>query len=457
MRSFRITISASLLAWFTASAQAVQAAEVSFSRDIAPILVAKCQTCHGAEKAKGKYRLHTFDWLIKPGSSDDPAITPGDPKKSEFYRLLVEKDPDSRMPQKDDPLPAAQISLIERWIKNGAKFDGPDPKLDLVSLMPRQQHPAPPENYPQPLPVTALAFSTNGQQLISSGYHEIIIWDIATLKPVKRIKNVATEVQALSLSPDGKLLAAATGQSGKLGEILLIPLDKDEPKVLATLSDIALDVKFSPDGTQLASGGSDNAIRIFDVTSGKEVRKIEQHSDWVMAVAWSPDGKRLASASRDKTARAYDATNGEMLSAYMSHLEPVFGVVFADGTNNIASVGRDQKLHLWKADDGKTVKDSKPLGGFGGEIWRLLGNGNELITGDKSREIRVYNAQPFKWNRTFSSHNDWVQALALSPNGKTLASGGHDGEVILWIFEDGKILQRFIASPGYRPSVANAK
>lgn len=457
MRSFRITILASLLAWFAASAQAVQAAEVSFSRDIAPILVAKCQTCHGAEKAKGKYRLHTFDWLIKPGSSDEPAITPGDPKKSEFYRLLVEKDPDSRMPQKDDPLPADQISLIERWIKNGAKFDGPDPKLDLVSLMPRQQHPAPPENYPQPLPVTALAFSTNGQQLISGGYHEIIIWDIATLKPVKRIKNVATEVQALSLSPDGKLLAAATGQSGKLGEVLLIPLDKDEPKVLATLADIALDVKFSPDGTQLAAGGSDNAIRIFDVASGNEVRKIEQHSDWVMALAWSPDGKRLASASRDKTARAYDATNGEMLSSYMSHLEPVFGVVFADGTNNIASVGRDQKLHLWKADDGKAVKDSKPLGGFGGEIWRLLGNGNELITGDKSREIRVYNAQPFKWNRTFSSHNDWVQALALSPDGKTLASGGHDGEVILWNFADGKILQRFIASPGYRPSVANAK
>lgn len=457
MRSFRITILVSLLAWFAASAEVLKAAEVSFSRDIAPILVAKCQTCHGAEKAKGKYRLHTFDWLIKPGSSDEPAITPSDPKKSEFYRLLVEKDPDSRMPQKDDPLPAAQISLIERWIKNGAKFDGPDPKLDLVSLIPRQQHPAPPENYPQPLPVTALAFSTNGQQLFSSGYHEIIIWDVATLKPVKRIKNVAAEVQALSLSPDGKLLAAATGQSGKLGEVLLIPLDKDEPKVLATLPDIALDVKFNPDGTQLASGGSDNAIRIFDVATGKEVRKIEQHSDWVMAVAWSPDGKRLASASRDKTARAYDATTGEMLSAYMNHLEPVFGVAFADGTNNIASVGRDQKLHLWKADDGKTVKDSKPLGGFGGEIWRLLGNSNELITGDKSREIRVYNAQPFKWNRTFSSHNDWVQALALSPDSKTLASGGHDGEVILWNFADGKILQRFIASPGYRPSVANAK
>ncbi|MGV3756002.1 MAG: c-type cytochrome domain-containing protein [Verrucomicrobiota bacterium] len=457
MRSFRLTFLAGLLVWFVASAQAQKSGEVSFSRDIAPILAAKCQTCHGAEKAKGKYRLHTFDWLVKPGSSGDPAITPGDPKKSEFYRLLVEKDPDSRMPQKDDPLPAAQITLIERWIKNGAKFDGADTKLDLVSLMPRKQHAAPPEVYAQPLPVTALAFSTDGQQLISSGYHEIIVWDIATQKPVKRIRNVAAEVQAFSLSPDGKLLAAATGQSGKLGEVLLISLDKPEPKVLATLPDAVMDVKFSPDGTQLASGGSDNAIRIFNVATGKEVRKIEQHADWVMAIAWSPDGKGLASASRDKTTRAYDATTGEMHSAYMSHEEPVFGVTFADGTNHIASVGRDRRLHLWKAEDGKVVKDSRPLGGFGGEIWRLLGSGTNLITGDRNREIRVYNAQPFKWNRTFSGHNDWVQALALSADGKILASGGHDGEVILWNFEDGKILQRFIASPGYRPAVAKVK
>jgi mono/diheme cytochrome c family protein len=457
MRSVRFTFLAGLLLGLVTSAQAQKAGEVSFSRDIAPILIAKCQTCHGADKAKGKYRLHTFEWLLKPGSSDEPAITPGDPKKSTFYSLLVEKDPDSRMPQKDDPLPAAQIALIERWIKNGAKFDGADTKLDLVSLIPRKQQPAAPQNYPLPLPVTALAFSTNGQQLITSGYHEIIVWDLATAQPVKRIGNVPTEVQALSLSPDGNLLAVAAGQSGKLGEVLLIPMDKPEPKALVTLPDVALDVKFSPDGKLLASAGSDNAIRIFDVATGKVVRKIEQHADWVMAVTWSPDGQRLASASRDKTTRAYEVTSGEMLSNYMGHEEPVFGVTFADGTNNIATVGRDRRLHLWKADDGKVVKDARPLGGFGGELWRLLGSGTNLITADKSREIRVYSAQPFKWERTFKGHNDWVQALALSPDRKTLASGGHDGEVILWNLADGNIKQRFIASPGYRPTVAKGK
>jgi len=445
-----------MLAW-AASAASAKSSDVSFSRDIAPILIAKCQTCHGADKAKGKYRLNTFEALQKPGSSGDPSVTPGEPKKSELYRLLVAKNADDRMPQKDEPLPAAQITLIERWIKNGAKFDGADPKLDLVSLLPHKEHPAPPEVYTQPLPVTALAFSADGQTLFTSGYHEIIAWNLESKQPTQRIRNVATEVEALSLSPDGKLLAAATGQAGKLGEVLLIPLDTAKPKVLVKLPDVALDAQFSPDGKQLATGGADNAIRIFDIATRKEVRKIEQHSDWVMAVAWSPDGTHLASASRDKTARAYDATNGELLTTYPDHEEPVFGVAFAGTNSVVATVGRDRKLHLWNTSDGKKAKDTKAQGGFGGDVWRLISTPTQLIAASRDREVRVYDIQPLKLNRKLSGHVDWVQALAVSPDGKRLASGAHDGEVILWNLEDGKILQRFIASPGYRSTVAQVK
>lgn len=459
MRFVRLLVLAGvlMLAWAASAASAKSSGEVSFSRDIAPILIAKCQTCHGADKAKGKYRLHTFEWLQKPGSSGEAAVTPGEPKKSELYKLLVVKNADDRMPQKDEPLPAAQIALIEKWIKNGAKFDGADPKLDLVSLLPHKEHPAPPEVYPQALPVTALAFATNGQTLFTSGYHEIIAWNVETVQPVKRIRNIAAEVNALSVSPDGQYLAAATGQAGKLGEVLLIPLSTGQPKVLAKLPDVALDVEFSPDSKLLATGGADNAIRIFDVATGKEIRKIEQHADWVMSVAWSPDGQRLASASRDKTARAYDATNGELLTTYPDHEEPVFGVAFAGTNSVVATVGRDRKMHLWNTSDGKKAKDMKPQGGFGGDIWRLISTDKQLIAGSRDREVRVYDIQPLKLNKKLSGHADWVQALAVSPDGKVLASGAHDGEVILWNLPEGKILQRFIASPGYRATVAKVK
>src|SRR5262245_49242712 len=77
---------------------------VSFSRDIAPIFLKKCVTCHGPEKAKGKFQLHTFDLLTKGGESKEPTVVSGKPEQSKLFQLITAKDEDDRMPQKDDPL-----------------------------------------------------------------------------------------------------------------------------------------------------------------------------------------------------------------------------------------------------------------------------------------------------------------------------------------------------------------
>src|SRR5438093_806714 len=77
---------------------------VSFSRDVAPIFQQKCVSCHNPEKAKGKYRLHTFAELMKPGDSKSPPVTAGQPRQSELFHRVTAKDEDDRMPQKDDPL-----------------------------------------------------------------------------------------------------------------------------------------------------------------------------------------------------------------------------------------------------------------------------------------------------------------------------------------------------------------
>src|ERR1041384_2039555 len=111
------------------------------------------------------------------------------------------------MPQKDDPLPAAQIGLIERWILQGARCDAPNPQATLVSLLPQATHPDPPASYSRPVPVLALAFNPAGTELAASGYHEITIWNPADAALLRRIKHVAQQSQTLSFSPDGSLLA----------------------------------------------------------------------------------------------------------------------------------------------------------------------------------------------------------------------------------------------------------
>jgi WD40 repeat protein len=423
---------------------------VSFSKDIAPILAKKCLTCHGPEKSKGGYRLDTFELLMKGGDSKSGAIAPEKPGDSELYRRITTRDEDDRMPQKDDPLPATQIALIERWIREGARFDGPDAKATLASLLPRMPHPAPPETYHHPVPITALAFAPDGQALAVSGYNEITIWDPSTGRILHRIRNVAQKTHALAYSPDGALLAAASGVPGQLGEVALFnPTNGAELKVLGTLPDMALSVGFSPDGNRLASGGADNSIRIYDIAAGREQLVIQQHADWVMAVAWSHDGAHIASASRDRTARVYDAKTGELETTYTGHQGPVFAVAFSADDKLVCSAGRDKKIHLWEAKEGKKTGE---LGGPENDVFALMIRGDNLFSCSADMNVREHSIAKKDLVRTFSGHKDWVYAVAVHDATKRLATGSYDGEVRVWSIDGDKVLANFIAAPGYRGS-----
>ncbi len=121
---------------------------VSFSRQIAPLLVEKCIACHGPKNPESEYRLDSYEQLIKNGASGEPTVVPGKPKSSLLYRLVNSDDEEARMPQEGKALPAEQIALVSRWIEEGGKYDGPSPSASLQSILPKAVHPAPPVAYP---------------------------------------------------------------------------------------------------------------------------------------------------------------------------------------------------------------------------------------------------------------------------------------------------------------------
>ncbi|MFM2231678.1 MAG: hypothetical protein RJB31_379, partial [Bacteroidota bacterium] len=96
---------------------------VDYNAEIKPIINQKCISCHGGVKKKGGFSLLFREEALSPTASGKPAIIPGDAKNSDMIKRLYHKDPEERMPYKEEPLSKEEIELLTRWIDEGAKFE----------------------------------------------------------------------------------------------------------------------------------------------------------------------------------------------------------------------------------------------------------------------------------------------------------------------------------------------
>lgn len=422
-------------------------ANVSFIRDVAPLLVARCEGCHGGKKAESSYRLDTFDLLVKAGDFGEPPITANQPDESLLLRLIESESEDERMPKDGDPLPADEIGRVRRWIEQGAAFDGTDPASPLAAQIPRAPAPKPPSAYSLPMVITALAITPDGNRIVAGGYHELTVWDFATGELVSRIEDMAQRTYAIAYSPDGNWVAVAGGIPGVSGEVrLLRAADFSPVHLLGRSTDVVHDVAFRPDGQQVAAAFADQSIRIYDVASGTEKLKLESHADWVMAVAWNADGSRLVSASRDKTAKLFDSATGDLLTTYSGHGQPVADVAFSSDSKQMFSCGDDKLVHCWNPDDGKKIAD---VTAHAGEVYKLVVADGEIFTAAADRSVRQFHTADRAAVRTFENHPDAVTALAVDLARKRLVTGCFDGHLRVWNLEDGNNLLHFMAAPGY--------
>ena len=404
---------------------------VSFMKDVAPILAQNCIACHNPKKAESKYVMTTFAALKKGGQRGEEAcLVPGSPDESDFV-AMTRSDGDPRMPFKQDPLPPAKVAVLEKWVAEGATYDGKAPTEDWTIALRRSIPIVVPEAYPVAVPITALAFSPKVGELASSGYHEVNLWTLADGKVARRLRGLPERIYDIAYSPDGKWLATAGGDPGQFGSVKLweVAADGSAKPVRELLEsiDCVFAVAFSPDNKTLAAAGADRAVRIWDVATGKELALIEDHADWIFDVAFSPDGKRLASASRDKTAKVFDVAKKESLVTFPGHAESVYTVSFSADGKSVITGGGDNQIRVWNPDE--DAKQIRTMGGAGGPVFKLcvLPDGKTIVACSADAKVRVYVDNSLK--QTLAGHKDWIYSLAVALDGKSIASGSWDGEV----------------------------
>ncbi|MCR9247265.1 MAG: YHS domain-containing protein [bacterium] len=123
LSSFALALSPSQLAAQEAGEAGAAGQKVDFAKQIAPIFVARCIECHGAEKDKGDLRLDSRAVAFPEGDEDYWSILAGKPEESELLRRVTLPDGDDEiMPEKGEPLSKAEQALIRQWIAEGAEW-----------------------------------------------------------------------------------------------------------------------------------------------------------------------------------------------------------------------------------------------------------------------------------------------------------------------------------------------
>jgi WD40 repeat protein len=433
------------LAWVLAAPLCAE--PVSFSKHIKPILARNCVGCHQPTAMQSGLLLTTFDGLRK-GGQKGPGFVAGKPDESALVGYLV-GDRKPQMPFGGKPLPADQIELVKAWIREGAKDDsGPDSAAGPTV-------PSGPVTYRSAPLVTALAFSPDGKTMAVSGYHEILL---ATPegKLIARLPGKSKRIHGLAFTPDGATLVAVGGDPGLWGEAQAWDVAARRQRwSLVGASDTFFGGALSPDGRLLAAGGgADKSIRLIDVGTGREVRRMDHHEDWVFQTAFGVDGKRLVTVGRDRAAKLSDVATGRFIENVNLLKEPLSAVARHPKRDWILIGGAERVPYLYRMDRPRAMRiadDSTLIRKFerqDGPITALAisGDGARIAVGAESGDVRIYNAETGDLVARCSGHSGGTFALQFTPDGSQLVAGGFDGTLR---FHDmsGKVARQFVAAP----------
>ena len=297
--------------------------------------------------------------------------------------------------------------------------------------------------------ITSVVISADGRRAVSGSWDETMkVWDLESGTELQTIKNNA-DINALTFIGLRRVVSASSDGSLKLWEI------ESEMKGLTTRAHAQAVSVVTTAGESLAiSGSEDGTLKVWNLANGEELKVLGDHRSMVLAVAVTQDVSCGVSASADGSLRVWNLETGTELHTLKGHTGPVEAVAFTADGRRIISASTDKSCKIWDLKSGREImtledREAKPRienllrkEGVYKKAMALTPDGRHGISvlGDRENKGMYFVAWDLELGtgRQFRlEHTDWVNAVAITRDGRLGISASDDYTLEVWDLDAG--------------------
>jgi len=249
-------------------------------------------------------------------------------------------------------------------------------------------------------PVERIEISPDGTYVATAGHDDRVkIWDPSNGQELLYLNWFNCEVSGagcdVAFSPDGKNLAVVD-YDGSLRVFDYQQILQEQPGMLSTASfeisahdNFIFSVRYSPDGSKIATAGADRFVRVWNAHTGKNILLLGGAREFNFDAHFSPDGKQIATSHEEGFIQLWDAESGELLSSLSGHNSSVLRLAFDQDGKRIASAGSDGSVKVWDKESGEELL-SIYVHRFGVSDVEFSPDGKKLYASVRDGTTRVY-------------------------------------------------------------------